>query len=152
VTNQVTKKKHSVYPNKVNIPSLYDDGDVSNAGLFSALIQEIASLRREIDTLKSNRGGMEAGQVARKIEGVAGGLQPAYQDLYAPVEQMIPSIAGVAAQATIEAELVVINKRVNKLCQSAKDQNAAINYLFNTLAPLYPHMSSQILSIDHMCD
>jgi hypothetical protein len=152
VTNQVTKKKHSVYPNKVNIPSLYDDGDVSNAGLFSALIQEIASLRREIDTLKSNRGGMEAGQVAGKIEGVAGGLQPAYQDLYAPVEQMIPSIAGVAAQATIEAELVVINKRVNKLCQSAKDQNAAINYLFNTLAPLYPHMSSQILSIDHMCD
>ena len=149
VTDQVTKKKHSVYPNKVNIPSLYDDGDVSNAGLFSALIQEIASLRREIDTLKSNRGGMESGQVAGKIEGVVGGAQPAHQSAGG---QIIPSIAGVGAQAVIIAQSAVINKRVNKLCQSAKDQNVAINYLFNTLAPLYPHMSSQILFIDHMCD
>ncbi|HIL96469.1 MAG TPA: hypothetical protein EYG51_11185 [Pseudomonadales bacterium] len=44
LTMQVTKKKHSVYPNKVNIPSLFEDGDVSNAGLFSALIQEVAAI------------------------------------------------------------------------------------------------------------
>jgi hypothetical protein len=147
VTNQVTKKKHSVYPNKVNIPSLYDDGDVSNAGLFSALIQEIASLRREIDTLKSNRGGMESGQVAGKIEGVVGGAQAAHQS----VDGLLVA-GGAVAPATLEVTPFVINMRFYKLCQSAKDQNAAINYLFNTLAPLYPHMSSQILSIDHMCD
>ena len=154
VTNQVTKKKHSVYPNKVNIPSLYDDGDVSNAGLFSALIQEVASLRREIDTLKSNRGGMESGQVAGKIEshaakfkGVVGGAQAANKSVNG-----LLVVGGAVAQGSLEVKSVVINKRVDKLCQSAKDQNAAINYLFNTLAPLYPHMSSQILSIDHMCD
>ena len=48
-SDDVTKKKHTVFPNEVNIPSLFDDGNVSNAGLFSALIQEVASLRRELD-------------------------------------------------------------------------------------------------------
>jgi hypothetical protein len=56
-SDDVTKKKHTVFPNEVNIPSLFDDGNVSNAGLFSALIQEVASLRRELD---SDRKGFDA--------------------------------------------------------------------------------------------